>query len=128
MANECVPLFKPGQDISATASAAVTGKRFVAWTGYFSTSTPSTLPTAAHAGAGLAVAGVAVYDAASGSRFAITRGKGAIVPVTAGAAITAGAEVEVGTAGKAITKASGIAVGKAMQTGVTDTDCFIELY
>jgi hypothetical protein len=128
MANECIPLFRPGQDISATASAAVVGKRFVAWTGGLSTATPSNLPTAAHAGAGVAVAGVSVYDAASGSRVAITRGKGSWVPVTAGAAITVLAEVEVGTAGKAITKASGIAVGRAMQTGVLDTDCIIELY
>ena len=57
MANEAIPLFRPGQDISATASAAVVGKRFVAWTGYFSTTTPSQLPTAAHTGAAAASAG-----------------------------------------------------------------------
>jgi Uncharacterized conserved protein (DUF2190) len=129
MANESIPLFRPGQDISATASAAVTGKRFVAWTGgLLPLTSPKTLPTAAHAGAGLAIAGVSSYDAASGSRFAIQRGKGLVVTVTAGAAITALAEVEVGTNGKAITKASGVAVGRAMSAGSTDTDCFVELY
>jgi hypothetical protein len=128
MANECIPLFRPGQDLTATASAAVTGKRLVAWTGYLSTATPSTLPTAAHATAAGAVAGVAVYDAASGSRFAITRGKGAWVPVTALGAITAGVEVEAGAGGKVTTFSAGVKVGRAMSTGVTDTDCIIELY
>jgi hypothetical protein len=129
MANESIPLFRPGQDISATASAAVTGKRCVAWTGgLLPLTSPKTLPTAAHAGAGLAIAGVASYDAALGSRFAVQRGKGLVVTVTAGAAITALAEVEVGTAGKVITKASGIAIGRALSAGSTDTDCFVELY
>ena len=129
MANESIPLFRPGQDISATASANVSGKRFVAWTGgLLPLTSPKTLPTVAHAGAGLAVAGVASYDAPSGSRVAVQRGSGLWVTVTAGAAVTALAEVEVGTNGKAITKASGVAVGRAMSAGSTDTDMFVELY
>jgi len=129
MANESIPLFRPGQDISATASAAVTGKRCVAWTGgLLPLTSPKTLPTAAHAGAGLAIAGVASYDAPLGSRFAVQRGKGLVVTVTAGAAITALAEVEVGTAGKVIAKASGVPIGRALSAGSTDTDCFVELY
>jgi hypothetical protein len=51
-----------------------------------------------------------------------------VVTVTAGAAITALADVEVGTAGKVITKASGIAIGRALSAGSTDADCFVELY
>lgn len=128
MANECIPLFRPGQDVSATASAAVTGKRFVDWTGYFSLTTPSTLPTAAHATAAGKIAGVAAYDAASGSRVAIIRGKGQIVPVTAAGSITAGAELEVGTAGKATTFSAGVKVGRALSAGSTDTDMWVELY
>ena len=77
MANECIALFRPGQDVSATASAAVTGKRFVDWTGYLSLTTPSTLPTVAHATAAGKIAGVvSVCDAASGSRVTVIRGKG----------------------------------------------------
>jgi Uncharacterized conserved protein (DUF2190) len=129
VANESIPLFRPGQDISATASAAVVGKRCVAWTGgLLPLTSPKTLPTAAHAGAGLAIAGVASYDAASGSRFAIQRGRGLVAILTAGAAITALAEVEVGTAGKVITKASGIAIGRALSAGSTDADVIVELY
>lgn len=128
MANECIELFRPGQDISAKASAAVTGCRFVAWTGYFDTANPSTLPTAAHATAAGAVAGVAAYDAANGARFAIKRGKGVILPVTAAAGITAGAEVEVGANGQATTKSAGIAVGRAVSTGTTGNLLYVELY
>jgi hypothetical protein len=50
------------------------------------------------------------------------------VHVTGGAAITAGAEVEVGTGGKAITLASGRAVGQALETGANNTDTLIRLY
>ena len=118
MANESIPLFRPGQDISATASAAVTGKRFVAWTGgLLPLTSPKTLPTAAHATAAGAIAGVSSYDAASGSRFAIQRGKGLVVTVTAAAAITALAEVEVGPAARSSPRPSGVAVGRALSAG-----------
>jgi len=129
MANESIPLFRPGQDISATASAAVTGKRFVAWTGgLLPLTSPKTLPTAAHATAAGAIAGVSSYDAASGSRFAVQRGKGLVVTVTAAGNFAALSEVEVGANGKAAVFGSGVKVGKALSAGSTDTDCFVELY
>ena len=128
MANECIPLFDPGQSISATASAAVTGKRLVDWTAGL-TSTPSVLPTVAHATAAGKIAGVSAYDAASGSRVAVIRGKGKVVPITALAAITALAEVEVGTGGKVATFGSGVKVGRALGgASGADVDCFVELY
>lgn len=129
MANESIPLFRPGQDISATASAAVTGKRFVAWTGgLLPLTSPKTLPTAAHATAAGTVAGVSSYDAPSGSRFAIQRGSGLVATVTAGGNFAALSEVEVGANGKAVVKAAGVAVGRALSAGSTDTDCYVELY
>jgi hypothetical protein len=128
MANECIPLFRPGTDISATASAAVTGKRFVEWTAGFSLTTPSTLPTVAHATAAGKVAGVAAYDAAINTRGAVIRGKGTIVPVTALGNITALAEIEVGTGGKATTFSAGVKVGRALSAGTADADVWVELY
>ena len=130
MANESIPLFRPGQDISATASAAVVGKRFVAWTGgLLPLTSPKTLPTAAHATAAGQVAGVSSYDAPTiGSRFAIQRGSGLVVTVTAGGNFAALSEVEVGANGKAVVKGAGVAVGRALSAGSTDTDCFVELY
>ena len=50
------------------------------------------------------------------------------MPVTAGAAITAGAEVEVGASGKAITLASGKAVGRALTTAANNADVYVRLY
>jgi hypothetical protein len=72
--------------------------------------------------------GVAAYDAASGARVPVIRGKGSIVPVTAGGTIAFGAEVEVGTGGKAVTIASGKARGRAVEAGTNGNDVMIELY
>lgn len=124
MANECIPYYRPGQDITAQTTTAVVGKTFVDWTTAWTTNYGS-VGTATAAGK---VAGVAAYDAPNNSRVAVIRGKGQIVPVTAGATITAGAEVEVGTGGKVVTAASGVKVGRALGAGANNTDCIVELY
>lgn len=124
MANECTPLFRPGREITVLTTGAVTGKRCVGVSATRDTATG--LIKVAHAGAGTKALGVASYDIGSGAKGSIKRG--GVLPVTAGAAITAGAEVEVGTAGKVITLASGKAVGIAVETGSTDVDCMIAFY
>ena len=134
MANECIPIYRPGADITCQTTAAVTGKTFVNITGPLvagnpSANTDSTLIRVAPAAAGVKSFGVATYDAASGARVAVIVGPGHVVPVTCGAAITAGAEVEVNAAAKAITKAAGVAVGRAVSTTTAaDTDVFVQLY
>jgi Uncharacterized conserved protein (DUF2190) len=45
-----------------------------------------------------------------------------IAVATAGAAIAVGAAVEVGAAGKVVTKAAGIAIGRAMSAAAADGD------
>jgi len=75
--------------LTFTAGAAVTAKRFIGYNGQ-------------HASAGARAVGVSRYDAASGEVITVD-GIGAIVPVTAGAAVSAGAEVMATTGGKAIT-------------------------
>lgn len=124
MANECTPLFRPGRDITVLTTAAVTGKTFVDVSATRDASTG--LIKVATAAAGAKAIGVAVRDAAIGTTVAILRG--GILPVTAGGAIAAGAEVEVGASGRAITLASGKAVGKAVETGTNGNDVFIDLY
>lgn len=124
MANECIPHYRPGADITAVTTAAVTGKTFVDLSAALTTGLPSVAPSTA---AGKTV-GVAARDAASGARVSIIRGKGSIVPVTAGGTIAYGAEVEVGSAGKAVTIASGVAVGRAWSAGTSGNDVIIELY
>lgn len=137
-ANICEPLFKGGSvDITVRTTAAVVGKTFARTSGDIQSGpalTTAVLPSTydggnlqmATCGAGLKASGVFAYDAPSGAVVPIHR-KGAIVPVTAGAGITAGVQVEVGAAGSAITLASGIAVGVAHTTALTGADCYVEL-
>lgn len=134
--NECIPLYEPGAAISAKAEAAVTGKRFVdisdpkegpvLGAGLSSTVEGQNI-VCSHAAAGARALGVASYDAGVGERFYVIRG-GHVVPVTAGANITAGQQVEVGTSGQAIPLASGIAVGKALDDAASGADALIALY
>lgn len=126
MANEAIPLFRPGSDVTCLTTAAVTGKTFVDISATVDATTG--LLKVATAAAGARALGVAAYDAGSGARVPVIAGPGTIVYVTGGAGITAGAEVEVGTGGKVITLASGKAVGKSLGTGANNTDTLIRLY
>lgn len=127
MANESIPAYRPGQDVTATAGGAITGKTFVDISAALGVAagTPITVVTAT--AAGLSV-GVASRDTASGAKLQVVRGKGSIVPVTAGGTIALGAEVEVGASGRAVTIASGKARGRAWSAGTSGNDVFIELY
>ncbi len=126
MANECTPLFRPGADITCLTTAAVTGCTFVDISATRDTST-GLIKVAPATAAGLSF-GVAAYDAASGSRVPVIRGKGSIVPVMFGGAVTAGAEVEIATGGKAVTLNGGVARGRAIETGADGVVSLIELY
>ena len=126
MANECIPLYQPGEHITAAVATAVTGKTFVDISGATLNPATGALISVAPATAAGKVLGVAAFDAAVGAQV-LAIGEG-VVPVTAGAAITAGAEVEVGTGGKAITLASGKAVGRALTTAANNADVYVRLY
>ncbi len=72
------------------------------------------------AAAGAKALGVAEVNAAAGEQASVsTHG---IHLVTAGGAIAAGAEVEVGAGGKAITKAAGIGNGYTLDAAAADGD------
>jgi hypothetical protein len=126
VANECIPLYRPGADVTALTTGAVVGSTFVDISA--TRDVASGLIKVATATAAGKVFGLAAYDAASGAKVAVVRGKGSIVPVLCGGAITAGNEVEVGSGGKAVTIASGKAVGRAVETGANNVVSFIELY
>ena len=126
MANECTPLFRPGADVTVLTTGTVVGKTFVDISATRDATT-GLIKCATATAAGLSF-GVAAYDAASGARVPVIRGKGSIVPVAAGGTIAFGAEVEVGASGKAVTIASGIARGRAVEAGTNGNDVFIELY
>lgn len=128
MANTCIPLYDDGDELTAiVGSGGVTGKTFVDISAALNPATgaPVTVVTATAAGLSL---GVAVYDAAAGGIVGVLASKGLVLPVTAGGTIAAGAEVEVGSGGKAVTIASGKARGRALSAGTSNNDVFIQLY
>ncbi|MDN5925043.1 MAG: DUF2190 domain-containing protein [Xanthomonadales bacterium] len=93
--------------LSFVASAALEAERFVTAAGAYATS-------AGNAG------GVSATEAASGVLFAADVLGTAVV--TAGAAVAKHAYVQVGTDGKAITQAAGIAVAQALEAAAADGD------
>lgn len=118
-------IYAPGADITAQATAAVIARRFVAISGdRVSGGNIAVAP----APAGSRAFGVTAHDGATGQLVTVVRGASRVVKVAAGAAIAAGAEVEVGAAGKAIPKASGVAVGYAITGAASNTDAEISLY
>ncbi|BAD55089.1 capsid cement protein [Nocardia farcinica] len=123
MANECAPLFRPGREITVSATANITGKTFV---DVSANRGADGLIRVATATAGTRPLGVASADIANGGIGAILRG--GVISITAGATITAGTEVEVGTNGKAIALASGEAVGYAVEDGASNNPVQIALY
>ena len=127
MANESIPLYRPGQDLTAIAGGAIVGKTFVDISAAVSASAGTPVTVVTSTGAALSI-GVASRDTASGAKLHVLRGKGSVVPVTAGGNIAVGAEVEVGASGRAVTIASGKARGRAWSTGTSGNDVFIELY
>ncbi len=98
--------------LTVVATAALTGERFVTLLG-------------AVPAAGAGNVGVARHAAAIGDAVAVDV-VGAI-KVTAGAAVAAGALVETTNVGKAITKSTGIALGRALNAAAADGDPIIVL-
>lgn len=131
--NECHPFHTDGR-ISYEATAAVTGKRFLKISG--SRESGPGLSATAEGGnyrmqqcvAGEDSVGVSDKDVASGDKGVALGQPGWVVPVTSGAAIAAGAEVQSDANGKAITLAAGKSLGKCLTAvGGADVDAEIKL-
>lgn len=120
-----IDIYGPGRDISAQATADVIGGRAVAISG---NRVSGGNLAVAPAPAGARIFGIAKHDAATGGLVSVSRGNSRVVRVRAGGAIAANAEVEVGSAGQVITKASGVAVGFAVTGAASGTDAQISLY
>lgn len=124
MANENIGVYEPGADISGRAKTAVTGKRFLAIVGNRDGGNISV----GHATAAGRTCGVSDRDTAAGDLVGIKRGKDRVTFVTVSGPIAAFAEVEVGAAGVAVTKTSGVAVGYAVTAAASGADAEISLY
>lgn len=144
MTNECIPYYEGpyAQTLTVHAAYALVGKTFAGPLTTYQTDGPGlasdplavnnggNLICAAAPTAGGAVSGVAMWDVAILGKAVIIRGTGVFLPVTSGAAITAGALLKVTTAGKVITATTGaVVVGLAHSTvGATDLDVVVELF
>ena len=139
-ANECITYYEAAYTQKITAAIITTpavGKTFVGpFTSYQSgpglatTAEGSNLQAVGVPSAGGAVGGVASYDAAVGTKVAIIRGAGTMLPVTSGAAVAVGDELKVDASGRVIPQGgTGTKVGRAHSaTGAAGNDVIVELY
>jgi hypothetical protein len=115
------------------ATAAVTRSRFLALTAAMdpalNTSIDGGVPGVAHAAAGAKAIGVSMGDQPTvGGMVAFEGNPGKVVPVEAGAAVTAGAEVQSDATGRAIPLAAGRANGTAWTAaGAAGTIIFVQI-
>lgn len=121
--NECIEFYPSGRLVTCRATAAVTGKRFLKVTG----PRVGGLIAVAPCTAGAKNMGVARNDVASGENVG-TYGVGFIVPVTCGAIVADGIEVESDATGRAIPLATGRPCGYAVQGAASGADAQIRLY
>lgn len=118
--NEAIAYFDPGDDLTAYASAPITGRRFLRVTGNkqvgsqaLGTTADGGNPPVAHAtgAAGEKPLGVSTYDQPNiNGKIPVMRGH-KVVPVEAGAAAAAGAQVQPDATGRAIALAAGVSCG-----------------
>lgn len=114
---EFLPIYKPGQALTLTASASVVGGKLVAISG------ANTIATAG--AASTAVVGVAGFDAAQNDK--VTVYCGGVVELLASGAVTAGSPVIAGASGTVVASATppaGQQVGIALTTG---TDALVRV-
>lgn len=116
-----LPKFKPGQAVTFTASADVTGGRLVAVTGN---------RTVGPAGAdSAAVVGVAGFDALSGERVTVFTRAGGVQQLVASGAIAAGVKVSAAATGKIQTVGSTVnPIGLALEPAAADNDVIDVLF
>lgn len=128
--NECIPVFEPADRITGRCTAAVRGKRFVVNSAPASGSLilGTNNISITEAGAGARAIGVSGYDGVLNEEIPVITDH-SFVPVTSGAAVAAGAEVQSDAQGRAITLAAGKALGIALDTvGAADVDLPVKLY
>ncbi|GGH34185.1 capsid cement protein [Microbacterium album] len=116
-----LPKFKPGEAVTFTASADVTGGRLVAVTGD-RTVGPADADSAA-------VVGVAGFDAKSGERVTVFTRAGGVHRLTAAGAIAAGASVISAADGKIATVGDGTnPIGLALAAATANDDVIDVLF
>jgi len=122
-ANQAKTYLEPGDATTCTATAGVTGKRFVK----VGTGGVGNHPNVITAVAGGPAYGVAHFDASAGQQVSVLR-EGTVEVTTGGANLTAGNEVEVGAAGVAVVLSAGRPVGVCTADTLAGAGAPITLY
>ncbi len=128
---EMIARYKPGENIAGFCTAQVEAGRFVKISGAKTTHGDYSI---AHCGAGERAIGVSerksgpATDPADEWTRRVNVFRGGIARVTAGAAITAGDQVQSDADGKAIPLAAGVAIGQAVSTAANGAVVEIALY
>ncbi len=122
--NAAVPFYPEGKEFTChVGAAAVSGKRFVA----VSANQIDGRPVVQHAGADARVLGVSGYDAPIGGAVTVYRAHN-VVPVVAGAALTAGQAVKSDAQGRAVpATGTDLVAGVCLADAADTTDAKIAL-
>lgn len=126
MANDAIPYFEDGDELTCTPTANVGGKTFVVLSGNMASDGTFSI---APCGAGGQALGVALWDAVTGVRVTVhTIESGHIMPVVAGAAIAAQQPVKSDANGHAIPGVAGDkCLGIAQNGAASGADAMILL-
>ncbi len=141
MANECIPKYEPGQDLTGhvTQAGGVIGKRCLAISAdkqgveAVSDNTTGGNIQVAYPAAGVAIVGVAGYDAPVGRKVKIVRGANKVVPIRCSVAVGFNVEVETAADGTvvprdAVARPAGKAIGRTFRSAAINTDALVEIY
>lgn len=126
--NPAVPFWDEAESLTAHASAAVTGKRFVSPSGARVDGNPRVASAASSVTS--KPLGVSAYDAASGAKVTVYTEPGLVMPVTASVAITAGQPVYSDPTGQATPTApvaGALIAGYALDDAAIGTDAVVKL-
>jgi predicted RecA/RadA family phage recombinase len=123
---DAIPFYEDGDELTGTATAAITGKQFVKISG---NRQPDGTVSLAPAGAGDRAIGVAMFDIPLGKRGTIhTISSHHVMPVVAAAPIVAGSPVKTAAAGQCTPSTTGDAsVGIALDGAASGFDAMIAL-
>jgi hypothetical protein len=124
-ANQCVPLFRPGQDITVSCDVPLAGKTFVSIKANQAAQSVTGLAEVVQCAAAAKPFGVLAYDGAADEVVDCIRS--GVVPMIAGGALQSGQGVEVGANGQPVVAASGVRIGTVMFNAGAGAEVFIAL-
>lgn len=122
--NVTVPFFKPGQDITGYLTAGLSGKTCVA--AVSGVGVRGGQPHIGLPAAGAPILGVLGRDGVTGEYVHVN--VGGVVPITAGADVATGTQVETNAAGQVVPRTTGVAIGYVIAGATAGNAAAVKLY